>query len=74
MLTTDYDALEKLLKRPPTDAEKKEHLRDFVEMVLQLKGNEDLKSFFENHGESYVCGILITKLKTTEQNLEESIH
>ena len=57
LLTTDYDALEKLLKRPPTDAEKKEHLRDFVEMVLQLKSNDDLKFFFEHHGESYVSVI-----------------
>ncbi len=35
--TIDNDALEKLLKRPPTDTEKREHLRDLVEMVLQLK-------------------------------------
>ena len=59
LLTTDYDALEKLLKRPPTDAEKREHLRDFVEMVLQLKNNDDLKFFFEHHGESYVSGVAI---------------
>ena len=31
LLTIDYDALDKLLKQPPTEAEKKEHLRDFVE-------------------------------------------
>ena len=37
LLTIDYYALEKLLKPPPTEAEKKEHLRDFVEMALQLK-------------------------------------
>ncbi len=52
LLTIDYDALEKLLKRPPTDAAKKEHLRDFVEMVLRLKNNDDLKQLFEQHGES----------------------
>ena len=37
LLTTDYGALEKLLQRPPTDAEKKEHIGEFVEMALQLK-------------------------------------
>ena len=61
LLTIDYDALEKLLKQPPTDAEKKEHLRDFVEMALLLKKNDDLKQYFEHHGESYVSGILIIK-------------
>ncbi len=62
LLTIDNDALEKLLKRPPTDAGKKEHLMDFVEMALQLKNNDDLKLFVEHHGESYVYGIPIKKL------------
>ncbi len=37
LLTIDYDAVAVPLKRPTTGAEKKEHLRDFVEMVLQLE-------------------------------------
>ncbi len=52
---------EKLLKRPPTDAEKKGALRDFAQMVLQLKNNGDLKLFFEHHGESYASGIVMGK-------------
>ena len=70
LLTTDYDALQKLLKRPPTDAEKKEHLRDFVEMVLQLKGNDDLKEYFEHHGESYVSGIVVLELENLGSDFE----
>ncbi len=74
LLTTDYDALEKLPQRPPTDADKKEHLRDFVEMVLQLKNNEELKIFFEHHGESYVSGILIVSIDNHGADYEKSIH
>ena len=70
-LTIDYDALEKLLKQPPTEADKKEHLRDFVEIVLRLKKNADLKQYFEHHGESYVSGILIIKTEIDETDCEK---
>ena len=39
-------------------------------MALLLKNNDDLKQYFEHHGESYVSGILIIKTSIGETDAE----